>query len=266
MHTTSERRNTIPRLVSPGELAIELSAISIRYRVTADTISSLKEHVIRRILGRRVEHREIWALRDLDLRVFRGESLGVIGRNGAGKSTLMKVVARVLRPTAGTIWVKGNVAPLLELGGGMHPELTGLENIFLKGALLGFSRSQMEERVERIIAFSGLADFIDVPLRTYSSGMITRLGFAIATDVDTDILLIDEVLSVGDLEFQEKAVARLLEFRKSGTTIFFVSHALESVGELCDRSIWLDKGRLRADGPTQDIIRAYSEHTQANME
>jgi len=252
------RQGSTAQLPENGDrLAIHLSGVSVRYRVPMEPIATLKEHAIRLIQGRRVGYREFWALHNAGLEVRRGESLGIIGRNGAGKSTLLKVIARVLHPTQGRVLVWGNVAPLIELGAGFHPELTGRENVFLNGAMLGFSRVQMEEKFERIVEFAELPAFIDAPLRTYSSGMIMRLGFAIATEVDPDILIIDEVLSVGDEAFQEKCMARMRQFRERGTTILFVSHSLPSVANLCDRAIWIDSGYIKHSGATDDVIHAY---------
>jgi ABC-2 type transport system ATP-binding protein/lipopolysaccharide transport system ATP-binding protein len=242
------------------ELALKLVGVSVRYRVPTEPIATLKELAIRTLKGRRVGSREFSALRNVDLDVQRGESLGIIGRNGAGKSTLLKVIARVLRPTHGRVWVRGNVAPLIELGAGFHPELTGRENILLNGAMLGFSRAQMEEKLSRIVEFAELADFIDAPLRTYSSGMTMRLGFAIASDVDPDILIIDEILAVGDEAFQAKCHARMQSFRERGATILFVSHALEAVRRLCGRVIWIDEGRIRYSEDADTVVEAYREH------
>jgi len=242
---------------SADSLAIWLQDVSVRYRVPTEPISTFKEHVIRALQGKRVGIREFWALDGIDLKIREGESLGIIGRNGAGKSTLLKVISRILRPTRGRVWVRGSVAPLIELGAGFHPELTGRENIFLNGAMLGFSGSEMKEKFERIVEFAELQDFIDAPLRTYSSGMKVRLGFAVATDVNPDILIIDEILSVGDEAFQKKCHARMQSFRENGTTILFVSHALGSVAELCDRAIWIDGGHIKHAGPVDEAIHAY---------
>lgn len=240
--------------------AIVLKDIGVRYRVPSERIATLKEHVIRRILGRRIEYRELWALRDVNLQVKRGEALGIIGRNGAGKSTLLKVVARVLRPTLGSVWIRGNTSALLELGGGFHPELTGRENVILKGALLGFSNTQMRQKMDSILEFAELADFIDSPLRIYSSGMVARLGFAVATDVDPDVLIVDEVLAVGDESFRKKSLARMQNFLEVGTTILLVSHSLKDVRELCSRAIWIHEGRIRDSGPAEQVIEAYLAH------
>ena len=239
--------------------AIQLTDVSVRYRVPTERISTLKEHAIRRLQGRSVGLREFWALQGVDLIVREGETLGIIGRNGAGKSTLLKTISRILRPTRGRVWVRGALAPLIELGAGFHPELTGRENIFLNGAMLGFSKSEMEAKLERIVEFAELHDFIDAPLRTYSSGMQVRLGFAIASDVNPDILIVDEILAVGDEAFQQKCRARMEAFRQRGTTILFVSHSLDSLAAICDRAIWLEKGRIRQQGPAGDVVEAYRQ-------
>lgn len=243
--------------LSRDEVAISLAGVSVRYRVPTEQIGTIKEYVIRILQGRRIAYRELWALQDVDIEVRRGESVGIIGRNGAGKSTLLKVVARVLRPTRGRVRVCGSVAPLIELGAGFHPELTGRENVFLNGAMLGFSRAQMEEKFGRIVEFAELSAFIDAPLRTYSSGMVVRLGFAVATEVDPDILIIDEVLAVGDGAFQEKCLARMEAFRARGTTILFVSHALDMVQRICDRAIWIENGRIQHSGKAEHVVKAY---------
>ena len=245
---------------SRGTVVINLQDVSVKYRVPTEQVATLKEYVIRMLQGRRIEYRAFWALKGLDLEVRQGESLGIIGRNGAGKSTLLKVVARVLRPTTGRVRVRGSVAPLIELGAGFHPELTGRENVYLNGAMLGFSQAQMKERFERIVEFAELGPFIDAALRSYSSGMVVRLGFAVATEVNPDILIIDEVLSVGDEAFQEKCRARMAEFRARGTTILFVSHALQTVRTICDRAVWIEAGQIRASGDVGEVIDAYHSH------
>lgn len=238
------------------QAAISLQAVGVRYRVPNERIRTFKEYAIRWLQGK-VRHKDFWALQDASFDVYPGEAMGVIGANGAGKSTLLKLVARVLRPTMGRVVVRGHVAPLLEFGAGFHPELTGRENVFLNGALLGFTRRQMEEKFERIVDFAELWDFIDAPLRTYSSGMVTRLGFAVATDIKPDVLLIDEVLSVGDEAFQRKSAARMQAFRQQGATILFVSHNMATVEEMCHRAVWLDHGTVRAAGASSEVIAAY---------
>jgi ABC-type polysaccharide/polyol phosphate transport system ATPase subunit len=183
----------------------------------------------------------------------------LIGQNGAGKSTLLKLIARVLRPTSGRVVVRGHVAPLLEFGAGFHPELSGRENIYLNGALLGFTSKEMDEKFNRIVDFAELWDFIDAPLRTYSSGMWARLGFAVATDVKPDILIIDEILSVGDEAFQRKSATRMQEFRDQGATILLVSHTMLTIEEMCKQTAWLHHGQLMAIGETQQVIQAYRQ-------
>jgi ABC-2 type transport system ATP-binding protein/lipopolysaccharide transport system ATP-binding protein len=260
MQTESEatpgvEKNSIPT-PSMSYDAIQLDNVGVRYRAPSERIASIKEYFIR-WLQRRIEHRDFWALSDINLTVPQGESLGLIGHNGAGKSTMLKLIARVLRPTNGRVIVRGHVAPLLEFGAGFHAELTGRENVFLNGALLGFTRKEMEEKFERIVNFAELWDFIDAPMRTYSSGMWARLGFAVATDVKPDILIIDEVLSVGDESFQRKSFERMQDFRDQGATLLFVSHSMPLVERMCRRAAWLDHGKLMLVGKTEQVIEAY---------
>jgi ABC-2 type transport system ATP-binding protein/lipopolysaccharide transport system ATP-binding protein len=238
------------------EPAIQFDQVAVRYRLPRERIRSIKEYAIRR-LKRSLVYDDFWALTDINLTVQSGEVLGIIGRNGAGKSTLLKVVARVLRPTRGRICIAGRVSPLLELGAGFNYELTGRENTYLYGTILGFSRKDIDSRFEQIMDFSGLGDFIDSPLRTYSSGMVARLGFSIATDQAPEILIIDEILSVGDAEFQKRSRARIDSFRGSETTILLVSHSLDEILKMCDRVAWLDHGRLVAQGAPADIVQQY---------
>lgn len=244
---------------APAEPVIRIEKLSVRYRVPMERIPSLKEYTIRR-LKRTLTYQDFWALQDIELQVAQGEFLGIIGPNGAGKSTLLKVIARVLHPTAGRVRVRGRVCPLLELGAGFDPELTGRENIFLNGAILGYTRRDLQARQERIIDFAGLQDFIDAPLRTYSSGMIARLGFSIVTDENPDILIIDEILSVGDAEFQEKSAERMTRFLNSKTTILFVSHSLNDIRRFCRRVVWLQQGCLQAQGDPEAVIQQYLDH------
>lgn len=242
------------------QVAIRLENVSVCYQKPHERIGTFKEYAIRLVQGR-IKNQMFWALHDVSLQVHRGEVLGIIGHNGAGKSTLLKVVARVLRPTRGRVWVKGRVAPLLEFGAGFHPELTGRENVFLNGTLLGFTRQEMAAKFERIVDFAELWDFIDAPLRTYSSGMVGRLGFAIATDAQPDILIVDEVLSVGDEAFRRKSSARMSEFRDHGSTIVLVSHNMETVETMCSRVIWMDHGVARVIGDAQQAMSAYQAGT-----
>lgn len=246
---------------SQPEDAIRLENVSVQYRSPQERIGTFKEYAIR-WMQRRVEHQSFWALRDVSFSVRRGEVFGLIGQNGAGKSTLLKLIARVLRPSHGRVWVKGRVAPLLEVGAGFHPELTGRENVILNGAMLGFSRAEMDAKLPGIIEYAGLADFIDAPMRTYSSGMWARLGFAVATDADPDILIVDEILSVGDEAFQRKSAERMDSFRERGVTILLVSHNMSVIEELCQRAAWLDHGQLRALGPAASVVHQYLERVR----
>lgn len=261
--TVSEELLDAPRditapLSASGDNAVLLENVGVRYRAPSERIHSIKEYTIRWLQGK-IKHRDFWALQNVNLTVARGEAFGLIGHNGAGKSTLLKLIARVLRPTQGRVRVRGNVAPLLEFGAGFHHELTGRENIYLNGALLGFSRKEMDEKFQRIVDFSELWDFIDAPMRTYSSGMWARLGFAVATDIKPDILIIDEVLSVGDEAFQRKSAARMQEFRDQGATILLVSHSMEVILQTCRRAAWLDHGQLKAVGDPDVVIQAYRQ-------
>jgi len=254
--TESELAAPAPAAPLIGEPLIRLDNVSVLYRVPRERIHSFKEYAIR-WLRRQVAYNEFWALKDVSLEVRRGEVFGIIGPNGAGKSTLLKVVARVLRPTTGRVRVRGRVAPLLELGAGFDMELTGRENVFLNGAVLGYSRRDIAERFDRIVDFAGVREFIDAPLRTYSSGMVVRLGFAVATDVQPEVLIVDEVLGVGDAEFQRKSSARIEAFREANTTILMVSHSLEAVTQMCKRAAWIEHGVIRSIGPAPDVVADY---------
>ena len=236
--------------------AIQLHGVSVRYRVPRERIESFKEYAIRRMQGR-VDIAEFWGLRDVSLRVQAGEIFGIVGRNGAGKTTLLKIVARVLRPTRGWVRVRGHVAPLLELGAGFHPELTGRENIFLNAALLGHTHKETEGRFDGIIEFAGIGEFIDAPIRTYSSGMVARLGFAVAAAWRPDVLILDEVLAVGDEAFQAKCRVRLQSFRDNGATVLLVSHSAELVRSMCHHAIWLDHGTVQAAGSADAVLERY---------
>lgn len=253
--TTPEALYSAPEALYSAP-AIQFSGVGVCYRAPNERFRTFKEYIIRWMQGR-VKHREFWALRDISFDIQRGETFGVIGHNGAGKSTLLKLVARVLRPTSGRLIVRGNVAPLLEFGAGFHTELSGRENIFLNGAILGFSRQEMQEKFDRIVDFAELWEFIDAPLRTYSSGMMARLGFAIATDIEPDILLVDETLSVGDESFQHKSEARMQDFRRRGATILLVSHAMKTIEEICHRAAWIDHGQIKMIGAARDVTQAY---------
>ncbi len=247
----------------PGVPVVLLDQVSVRYRVPRERIGTFKEFAIRRLRGR-LDYYEFWALHSIDLCVFEGEVFGIIGRNGAGKSTLLKVVSRVLHPTSGRVRVRGRVAPLLELGAGFHPELTGRENIFLNSALLGHSRREVEARFDEIVGFADLGEFIDAPLRTYSSGMAARLGFAVATAWRPDVLILDEVLAVGDEAFQQKCHHLIHEFGRQGTTVLLVSHSAETIKHMCGRAAWLDHGAITGLGTAVEVADAY--HQTAGMD
>ena len=236
--------------------AIVLDNVSVRYRAPEQVIGSFKEYAIQ-ILKRNVRFREFKALNNVDLQAFEGEILGIIGRNGAGKSTLLKVISRVLIPTEGRVRIRGHVSPLLELGAGFHPELTGRENIFLNGTLLGHTRREIEARLPEIIEFAELGAFIDSPLRTYSSGMAARLGFSVATAWKPEILILDEILSVGDERFRQKCQLRMKDYRDQGTTILLVTHDSNTVETLCSRAVWLDHGQNKAMGSSTEVVGMY---------
>lgn len=241
-----------------SESTIDFRNVSHAFRVyTEGRIASLKEWVILSLMRRRGGVRHITALDDVSFSVEEGAALGVIGHNGAGKSTLLRIAAGILQPRKGVAVVRGRVAPVIELGIGFEQELTGRENIVFNGALLGRSYREMSQRIDEIVEFAELGDFIDHPIRTYSTGMVARLAFSVATTVDARILLLDEVLSVGDERFQRKCSERMNGFRRSGVTILFVSHNLDSVEKLCDQVLWLENGRIKGYGPAAEVIGEY---------
>lgn len=236
---------------------ISVENVSMRFNLASEKIDSFKDYVIKTI-KRQITYGEFWALKDVSFSVKRGDSLGLIGLNGSGKSTMLKVIAGVLKPTKGSVKVQGSVAPLIELGAGFDMELTAAENIFLNGALLGYSRQEMEKHYDDIVDFSELHDFMNVPVKNFSSGMISRLGFSIATIGKPDILIVDEVLSVGDFRFQEKCQNRIKQMLDGGTTLLFVSHSIQQVEELCNKVVWLDKGVVKMFGESKNIAEIYS--------
>lgn len=237
---------------------IQLDNVTVRFRIPHEKIPTFQEYAIRWLKRRSVSYTDFNALDNISFSIKQGETVGIIGANGAGKSTLLKVIARVIRPTQGRVFLKGRTAPLLELGAGFDYEMTGRENIFLNGAVLGFSRRDMANRLERIVEFAGIEEFMDAPIRTYSSGMVARLGFAIATDVQPDVLIIDEILSVGDTDFQQKSAARILHYHKNGSTILVVSHNPDSIRNLCSRAMWLAQGSIKMAGPVDVVMDQYS--------
>lgn len=226
---------------------IEVSDVSMRFRMNSDKIMSLKEYVTTALRGK-LNYQEFTALDHVSFAVKKGETLGLIGRNGAGKSTMLKVISGILKPTEGSVVCRGNVVPMLELGSGFDMDLTGRENIFLNGAILGYSEGFLKAKYNEIVAFSELGQFIEVPIRNYSSGMLARLAFSIATVVQPEILIVDEILSVGDAQFQEKSKKRMLELMGGGTTVLFVSHSIEQIREMCKRVVWLEKGTVKRWG------------------
>jgi ABC-2 type transport system ATP-binding protein len=235
--------------------AISAIGVSKYFRLYHEKNQYLKTALLR---GRRARYEEFWALQDVSLEIPTGSTFGIIGSNGSGKSTLLKCLAGILTPDKGTITHNGHVVALLELGAGFHPDLSGRENVYLNGAILGMTRAEIEERFEDIIEFSGLGQFIDTPVKNYSSGMVVRLGFAIAINVDPEILIIDEVLAVGDASFQLRCLEKIEEFRKQGKTVVFVSHGLDQVVKLCHTVAWLDKGTIRMIGPANEVVNEYS--------
>lgn len=235
---------------------IKADNVSLCYRMSFDRVLSIKEYLVQLIKGK-LRYHEFWALRDVSFEVNKGEVLGIVGNNGAGKSTLLKIISGILKPTEGSVQVFGNVVPMLELGSGFDFDLTGRENIFLNGAILGYSERFLKEKYDEIVAFSELGQFIDVPLRNYSSGMVMRLAFSVATVVNPDILIVDEILAVGDATFQAKSRARMMELMSGGTTVLFVSHSIEQIRGMCDKVIWLDHGHMKMIGDTKTVCDAY---------
>lgn len=234
--------------------AIRLEDASKEFLLAHQPYASLKGLLLS-FLPRKIER--LQALRHISASVEKGETVAIVGRNGAGKSTLLGLLAKVYKPSSGSMSVEGRVAPLLELGAGFHPDLTGVENVYFNGVILGLTRRQVADRMDQIIAFADLHGYIDAPVRTYSSGMLLRLGFAVAASVDADVLLVDEALSVGDAEFQQKCFNRIKQFQDEGRTILFVSHDMEAVQRIAPRAWWMDSGELKEDGPTEKVVSDY---------
>lgn len=244
--------------------AVVVNGVSKRYEIYARPEDRLKQFVLPRLrrwtgMAQRQYFDEFWALKDANLRLRQGETLGVIGRNGAGKSTLLQIIAGTVTPTSGAVTVAGRVSALLELGAGFNPEFSGRDNVFMYAAILGLSRPEIQSRFIEIHEFSGIGDFIDEPVRTYSSGMFARLAFSVAVHCEPSVLIVDEALSVGDMEFQERSITRMKEIRERGTTVLLVTHSVPTVRNFCDRAIWLDRGRIRMDGTADEVCRAYVE-------
>ena len=239
-----------------SDTALFLDDVSVSYHLPEEKIGTFKEYMIRLAQGK-IRYNSFLALDKINLSVKQGEIFGIVGRNGAGKSTILKVLARVLSPTQGRVWIKGNVYPLLQLGAGFHPELTGIENIYLNGTLLGHTRRELKEKISTIVDFAEIGNFINAPLRTYSSGMIARLGFSVATAWVPDILILDEVLSVGDAAFVQKCSDKMKFIRESGSTVLLVSHSVDLVASLCQRAILLDHGKIVAIGSAKEVSEKY---------
>ena len=254
MRSSGDRREGI------NSVAVEIRDLWKKFHLYHNKANSLKEKVL---FWRQTTVEDFWALKGINFSIPRGSTLGLVGRNGSGKSTLLKIISRILYPTKGEVRVHGRVSTLLELGAGFHPDFTGRENIFLNASILGLTRKEIKERLGDIIAFSELGSFIDNPVRNYSSGMYMRLGFAVAVHVDPEILLVDEVLAVGDLAFQEKCLAKIRELQKRGTTIVFVTHSPKQVQDLCDAAVWLDQGEVRMMGSAKEVTEAYREFMEA---
>ena len=228
-------------------MVIKAEHITMKFRMVNDKVISLKEYVIATLSGK-LKYEELLVLDDISFDIDKGEVVGIIGKNGAGKSTLLKIIAGVLKPTSGKVTVEGNIVPMLELGSGFDPELSGKENIYLNGAILGYSKEFLESKYDEILEFSELGQFIEMPIRNYSSGMLMRLAFSIATVVQPEILIVDEILAVGDEGFQKKSRARMMELMGGGTTVLFVSHNLSQIEEMCDRVIWLEDHEIKQIG------------------
>ena len=237
--------------------ALVVQDVSILFNLSKENVDNLKELLIKKIKGEKIRFNEFWALKNINFELNKGDRLGILGLNGAGKSTLLKIIAGVYKPTTGKVTRHGHIAPMIELGAGFDPNYTGKENIFLYGSVLGFSREFLESKYEEILEFSELGDFIDVPIKNYSSGMRARLGFSIATVVEPEILILDEVLSVGDAKFRKKCEKKMQGMFDHGVTVLFVSHSLEQVKRLCNKAILLEHGELIAQGDIQEVAAIY---------
>jgi len=242
------------------DIAVNVDHVSKKFRMYHERNQSIKSAIMR---GRRSVHEDFWALRDVTFDVPTGSTFGLIGSNGSGKSTLLKCLAKIYYPEEGTISYKGRIAALLEVGSGFHPELSGRENVFLNGSILGMSKKEITRKFDEIVDFSGVEEFIDQPVKNYSSGMYVRLGFAIAINVDPDVLVVDEVLSVGDASFQDKCAQKFIDFKAAGKTVVLVSHSMGQVQDMCDSAAWLRKGELVMVGDAKPTIKAYLDSLQS---
>ena len=235
---------------------IELKNVSMQFDLNIEKVNSLKEYLIK-YFKRELKFEKMWALKEINLKVLEGDVLGIVGFNGAGKSTLLKVISGILKPTTGEVKIDGNISPLIELGAGFDMDLTARENIFLNGYILGYSKKLLKEKYNEIIEFSELREFMDVPLKNFSSGRVARLGFAIATIIEPKILIVDEILSVGDFKFQQKSERKIKNMMGNGITVIFVSHSIDQVEEICNKVVWLEKGKIKKIGNAKEICEEY---------
>ncbi|MBQ7652782.1 MAG: ABC transporter ATP-binding protein [Clostridia bacterium] len=260
-----ELRETNENIEKESEVLVDVRDVSMCYKILVEKVDNLKEYVVK-LLKRKIKYKELWALKDVSLQVKRGVSLGIIGRNGAGKSTLLKLISGVLEPTEGEIITKGNIVPLLKLGAGFDKNATGRENIYLNGAMMGYSRKEMDEKMDSILAFADLGTDIDLPLKNYSSGMVSILGFSIAVDVNPDILIVDEVLSVGDAPFREKCAKKIKELQEKGTTFIIVSHDQSTILRMCQEAVWINNNRIADFGDTKTVMDEYNQYCKEHPE
>lgn len=248
-----------------NEIMVNVDHVTIRFNLASEKVNNLKEYVIK-LIKKELMFQEFLAVKDANFQVRRGEAWALIGSNGSGKSTLLKAISGILKPYKGSIVVNGTIAPLIELGAGFDAEMTARENIYLNGCVLGHSKKFISEHFDDIVEFAEVRDFLDSPIKNYSSGMVARLGFAIATMVKPDILIVDEILSVGDYQFQKKCEARMAELLQGGTTLLYVSHNIETVLQLCDHAVWIDKGQVQKIGGVEEVCRAYQPEFFENKE
>ena len=241
--------------------AVEVSNVSMRFNMSKDKVDSIKEYMIR-LVKRQLFFEEFWALKEVSFSVEKGDVFGIVGLNGSGKSTLLKTISGILKPTEGRVYTEGVISPMIELGAGFDTDLTARENVFLNGSVLGFSRAQMKEKFDEIVEFAELQEFVDVAVKNFSSGMVARLAFSIATVIKPDILIVDEILAVGDFLFQQKCEQRIQELMTGGTTVLIVSHSIEQIERLCHRVLWLEHGRMRMLGDTQEVCGLYKQATR----